>query len=175
MKVHRGPRWGEVGTAVVNASGQLPLQLHFSVESLLVFLPNSRITHTCSFPVPLVAATDYNTYPHRQTNGPFLALVSGLQGALDACPAMPTLTLETSIEDCLRRPSPGAAAWAFGSTRMFVSGVLSLVSSSPRSLCQAVVSVLVRFVAGDGCDTLGKCTADYPRVDRDTCAYPYHA
>ncbi|CAM9425522.1 unnamed protein product [Ectocarpus sp. 13 AM-2016] len=90
----------------------------------------------------------------RCTNGPFLALVSGLQGALDACPAMPTLTLETSIEDCLRRPSPGTAAWAFGSTRMFVSGVLSLVSSSPRSLCQAVVSVLVRFVAGDGCDTL---------------------
>ncbi|CAM9944214.1 unnamed protein product [Ectocarpus sp. 6 AP-2014] len=90
----------------------------------------------------------------RWTNGPFLALVSGLQGALDACPAMPTLTLETSIEDCLRRPSPGAAVWAFGSTRMFVSGVLSLVSSSPRSLCQAVVSVLVRFVAGDGCDTL---------------------
>ncbi|CAM9495499.1 unnamed protein product, partial [Ectocarpus sp. 8 AP-2014] len=90
----------------------------------------------------------------RWTNGPFLALVSGLQGALDACPAMPTLTLETSIEDCLRRPSPGAAAWAFGSTRMFISGVLSLVSSSPRSLCQAVVSVLARFVAGDGCDTL---------------------
>ncbi|CAM9856276.1 unnamed protein product [Ectocarpus fasciculatus] len=90
----------------------------------------------------------------RCTNGPFLALVSGLQGALDACPAMPTLTLETSIENCLRRPSPGAAAWAFGGTRMFVSGVLSLVSSSPRSLCQAVVSVLVRFVADDGCDTL---------------------
>lgn len=105
--------------------------------------------------VILVAATGYR---HRQTNGPFLALVSGLQGALDACPAMPTLTLETSIEDCLRRPSPGAAAWAFGGTRMFVSGVLSLVSSSARSLCQAVVSVLVRFVADDGCDTLGKCT-----------------
>lgn len=163
---------------MVNASDRPPLKLHFSVESLLDFLPSSRMNtspnywspspflhplpHTCSFLVPSVAATDY---PHRQRNGPFLALVSGLQGALDACPAMPTFTLETSIEDCLRRPSPGAAAWTLGSTRMFVSGVLSLVSSSPRSLCQAVVSVLVRFVAGDGCDTLGKCTADYTRVE----------
>ena len=93
-----------------------------------------------------------------QTKRPFLALVSGLQDVLDACPAMPALALETSIQDCLRRPSPGAAAWSLGAARVFVGGVLSLVSRSPRSLslCQAVVSVLVRFVAEKGCGLAGE-------------------
>ena len=72
---------------------------------------------------------------------------------LEACPAMPGVALESSIQDCLRQPSPGAAAWSLGAARMFVGGVLSLVSRSPRSLslCQAVVSVLVRFVAEKRC------------------------
>lgn len=39
---------------------------------------------------------------------------------------------------------------------MFVGGTLSLVSRSPRSLCQAVVSVLVRFVAERGCGVAGE-------------------
>lgn len=71
---------------------------------------------------------------------------------------MPGVALETSIQDCLRRPSPGAAAWSLGAARMFVGGVLSLVSRSPRSfsLCQAVVSVLVRFVAETGCGLAGE-------------------
>lgn len=39
-----------------------------------------------------------------------------------------------------------------------MGGVLSLVSRSPRSLslCQAVVSVLVRFVAEKGCELAGE-------------------
>ena len=93
-----------------------------------------------------------------QTKGAFILLVSSLQSVLDACPAMPGAALETSIEDCLRRPSPGAAAWSLGAARMFVGGVLSLVSRSPRSLslCQAVVSVLVRFLAEKGCGLAGE-------------------
>eukprot|EP00752_Nemacystus_decipiens_P010613 g9451.t1 len=91
--------------------------------------------------------------PSKETKGSLLALVSALHDVLDACPAMPGVALEASIEDCLRRPSPGAAAWSLGAVRTFVGGVLSLVSRSPRSssLCQAVVSVLVRFVAEQGC------------------------
>lgn len=91
-----------------------------------------------------------------QTRGPFFELVSGLQSALDACPAMPGVALGASIEDCLRRPSPGAASWSLGTTRMFVGGALSLVSRSPRSLCQAVVTVLVRFIAERGCGITGE-------------------
>lgn len=93
-----------------------------------------------------------------QAKEPFLALVSGVQNVLDACPAMPGVTLETSIQDCLRRPSPGAAAWSLGAARMFVGGVLSLVSRSPRSLslCQVVVSVLVCFVAEKRCGLAGE-------------------
>lgn len=91
-----------------------------------------------------------------QTKGPFFELVSGLQNALDACPAMPGVALGTSIEDCLRRPSPSTASWSLGTTRMFVGGTLSLVSRSPRSLCQAVVTVLVRFIAERGCGVAGE-------------------
>lgn len=95
-----------------------------------------------------------------QNKGPFQALVSALQDLLEACPAMPGVALETSIEDCLRRPSPGAASWSLGAARLFVGGVLSLVSRSrsPRSvsLCQAVVSVLVHFVAEKGCGLAGE-------------------
>ncbi|CAM9324715.1 unnamed protein product, partial [Hapterophycus canaliculatus] len=87
----------------------------------------------------------------KETKQPFFALVSALQAALEACPALPSSALAASVGDCLRRPSPGAAAWSLRATRMFVGGVLSLVSRSPRSLCQAVVSVLVRFVAEREC------------------------
>ncbi|CAM9382743.1 unnamed protein product [Scytosiphon promiscuus] len=90
--------------------------------------------------------------PGKETKQPFFALISALQGALDACPALPSLALAASVEDCLRKPSPGAAAWSLRATRMFVGGVLSLVSRSPRSLCLAVVSVLVRFVAQRRCE-----------------------
>lgn len=84
---------------------------------------------------------------------------------------MPGAALESSIEDCLRRPSPGAAAWSLGAARMFVGGVLSLVSRSSRSLslCQAVVSVLVRFVAEKGCGLAGKSSIRYNVIDTWYC------
>lgn len=82
-------------------------------------------------------------------------LVSGLQEALDNCPAMPGATLEVSIEDCLRRPLPGAT-WSVRTIPMFVHGVLSLVTRSPRSLCQAVVPLLVRLVAETECQAEGE-------------------
>lgn len=90
-----------------------------------------------------------------QSKGPFFSLVSGLQEALDGCPAMPGATLEASIEDCLRRPLPGAT-WSLRTIPMFVHGVLSLVTQSPRSLCQTVVPLLVRFVAETECQVDGE-------------------
>lgn len=119
-----------------------------------------RISHTVRTSTRLAAYSMHHfiVLSPLQTKGPFLALVSGLQNVLDACPAMPGVALETSIQDCLRRPSPAAAAWSLDAARMFAGGVLSLVSRSPRSmsLCQAVVSVLVRFVAEKGCGLAGE-------------------
>lgn len=108
-------------------------------------------THPCDHAPHLLLRKIMVVPFYHQAKGPFLALLSGLQDALDSCPAMPGATLEASIEDCLRRPSPAAAAWSLGAAGTFVGGVLSLASRSPRSLCQAVVSVLVRFVADKGC------------------------
>lgn len=90
-----------------------------------------------------------------QGSGPFDALVLALQEALDACPALPGAAVAASVDDCLRRPSRGAT-WSLRSTPKFVRGLLSLVSRSPRSLCQVVVPVLVRFVAETECQANGK-------------------
>lgn len=63
---------------------------------------------------------------------------------------MPAAAMERSVEDCLRRPSPGAT-WSLGALSMFVQGVLSLVAQFPRALSPSVVPLLVRFVSETSC------------------------
>lgn len=98
-------------------------------------------------------------FPSTQTKRSFNLLVTGLESALDACPAMPGAALEASIESCFRRPSLDPSS-SLRATRMFVRGLLSLVSTSQRSLCQSVVPVLVRFVSERECEASGEwCTS----------------
>lgn len=103
-------------------------------------------------------------FPYPQTKRSFNLLVKGLERALDACPAMPGPALEASIESCLSRPSLDASCSPHA-TRIFVRGLLSLVSSSPRSLCQSVVPVLVRFVSERECGLNGEwCPFILPQI-----------
>lgn len=124
-----------------NCSGRIPGRL----KTLLFLLP---IFH---------AAFAFAANANRKTTGQFGALVAPLQQALEACPALPASVVESSVEHCLRRPFPGTT----GSTlAMFVRGVLSLVTQSPRALGPAVVSLLVRFVSETDCQTKGEILSD---------------
>lgn len=143
------------------------------------FCPNSRLVYSygsnCSLtsaptrhlapledmelPLPTTPAIFLFGSPSTQTKRSFNLLVTGLESALDACPAMPGAALEASIESCLRRPSLDPSS-SLRATRMFVRGLLSLVSTSQRSLCQSVVPVLVRFVSERECEASGEwCTS----------------
>lgn len=91
----------------------------------------------------------------RQTDGRYGLLVSGLKETLGTCPALPSEILSTLLEDCLRRPS-SAVAWSMRAAPLLVRGALSLLTQSPRSLCRAVLPVLVCFVAESECGVPGK-------------------
>lgn len=91
----------------------------------------------------------------RQTDGRYGVLVSALKETLGTCPALPSETLSTLLEDCLRRHS-STAAWSMRTAPLLVRGALSLVTQSPRSLCRAIVPVLVCFIAENECGVTGK-------------------
>lgn len=86
-------------------------------------------------------------------------LASTLEAALSACPALQSGVMQAAVDDCLRRPSPGAAL-SPRSMQTFVQSILSLKRRSSESLCHAFVVVLVRFVADTECSRAkGKCSA----------------